>query len=109
MSDDPLDAIRKMAAVDQEARLQNHIQANSRAQIRSRNVRRGLRYALLGLTVLGIGLLSIAGNNDLLIGSGVLCLAALFPVGLTLFFMGGIAGPRTRRMLTQRERDLLDN
>lgn len=109
MSEDPLEFLRKTTAADNESRLQQQIQANSQAQIRSRNVRRFLRYALIGLPVTGFALAYFGGDDAIVQGTAAICFLLMLPAAGVLFFMGGFAGFWTRRMLSKRERELLDD
>jgi hypothetical protein len=73
--------------------------------------RAACRYIILIGGASGWAALLIGGRieSNVVIGLGCVLLTPVVIAIVILFFMGGLAPQRSRRELTKRERDLLDN
>jgi hypothetical protein len=94
-----------------DARLRKLMDANARSTRRSARLRFALRVVVLGGGGLGILLICLGAGFEIdalaLVGLVMIHLAAL--AMLPLFFLGGLAPAWVRGVLSDRERELLDN
>jgi hypothetical protein len=109
MQDDPLDSMRRIAAADQKTRFQDRVEANARSQIRARRIRWSLRIAILLLGAIGYACYHFSEGRGTMGTVAFFSFLAVLPASAVLFFMGGLAPARVRKVLSERQRGMLDD
>lgn len=106
-----LDHIAQIGAAQAAGDWNTRIERERRVQTTARRVRSISRAAALIGLFGGMGLLGInAWQRSYMVSMfGGLLLVLWIIASAVLFFMGGLAPRRVRRLLSKRERDLLDN
>jgi hypothetical protein len=107
---DEFEALRELGDVASQGDLQNRIARERRLQTRSRRIRTACRCIVIFGGIGGVGGLiwGLDSNITWLAGLGCLLLIPTLIAAVVLFFMGALAPPAVRFLMTDKQEKRLD-
>jgi hypothetical protein len=111
MSDNPLDEVANLITADGDAHTKRRIEREQESIAWARRVRRRLRWAIVVVSLAGIGLFYAGLRFEIgaLAVVGFLCMLPVVPCAVALWMMGGMVPEFVRLWLSDREKAKVDD